>query len=232
MKNDNMKDGQFADSGPRINTHSSFVRYGAIAGVASPIIFITLVVVMGFLYPGYSHLKNFISDLGALDAPRPYVQRFNFFQFGIGISMVALALYNGMERASRIALIFQLTIGLGIFLSGIFPGHTFHPESHESMLHTLVGVPAFLLIILVPFITGWIFRKRTEWRDLARYSIAMSPFLVAMFMLMVHADSQPGGTPGLFQRLFLSTWMLWMILISSRLYSVWRSKGATVRRAS
>jgi hypothetical membrane protein len=212
-----MKGGRSVDAGPRIRT-PSFVRYGAIAGLASPIIFITLVVVMGSLYPGYSHLKNFISDLGALDAPRPYVQRLNFFQFGIGISVLALALYNGMERASRIGLASQLTIGLGIFLSGVFPGETSDPESHESLLHNLMGVPAFLLIILVPFITGWTFRKRDEWRDLARYSIAMTPLLVALFILMGYADSRPRGTPGLFQRLFMGTWILWMILISSRLY--------------
>jgi amino acid transporter len=81
-----------------------------------------------------------------------------------------------------------------------------------------MGVPAFLLMILVPFITGWTFRKRDEWRDLARYSIAMTPLLVALFILMGYADSRPGGTPGLFQRLFMGTWILWMILISSRLY--------------
>jgi hypothetical membrane protein len=191
-------------------------------GVASPIIFIALVVVMGSLYPGYSHLTNFISDLGALDAPYeaplPQVQRFNFFQFGVGISVLALALYNGMERPSRIGLAFQLAIGLGIFLSGIFPGHRSHPESHESLLHTLVGVPAFLLIMLVPLITGWAFRKREKWRDLAPYSLAMTPVLIAMFILMGHADSRPGGAPGLFQRLFVSTWIVWMILVSSRLY--------------
>jgi hypothetical protein len=42
--------------------------------------------------------------------------------------------------------------------------------------------------------------------------------LIAMFALMVHADSRPGGAPGLFQRLFVGTGMLWMILISARIY--------------
>jgi hypothetical membrane protein len=197
---------------------SSFVRYGALVGLASPIIWFILVVVMGSLYPGYSHLTNFISDLGALDAPRPYVQRLNFFQFGIGISVLALALYRGTASRSRMELGFQLTIGLGIFLSGIYPGHTFEPESRASLLHSIVGVPAFLLIILVPLITGWRLRKRAEWKDLARYSMAMAPVLVAMFILMIRADISPGGTPGLFQRIFLGTWMLWMILVSLRLY--------------
>jgi hypothetical protein len=46
----------------------------------------------------------------------------------------------------------------------------------------------------------------------------MTPLLIGMFILMGYADSQRGGAPGLFQRLFVGTWMLWMILISSRLY--------------
>jgi hypothetical protein len=48
--------------------------------------------------------------------------------------------------------------------------------------------------------------------------MAMAPVLVAMFILMIRADISPGGTPGLFQRIFLGTWMLWMILVSLRLY--------------
>jgi hypothetical membrane protein len=213
-----MKGRLSVDPGLKIKTGSSFVRSGAVAGLASPSIFIILVVVMGALYPGYSHLTNFISDLGALDAPRPHVQRLNFFQFGTGIAVLGLALYKGMERPSRIGLAFQLTIGLGIFLSGIFPGHTFDPGSRATLLHNLVGVPAFLLIMIVPLVAGWGFRKREKWQDLARSSMAMTPVLVAMFILMARADSSPGGTPGLFQRLFIGTWLLWMILVSLRLY--------------
>lgn len=75
---------------------------------------------------------NFITDLGALDAPLPHVQRLNFFQFGIGITALAVALYKGMEHPSRVALALQVTIGVGIFLSGIFPGHSNDPGSRES----------------------------------------------------------------------------------------------------
>lgn len=189
-----------------------------------------LVIVTGSLYPGYSHLTNFTSDLGALDAPLDatltHVQRFDFSQFGIGISVLALTAYNGMERPSCIGLAFQLTIGLGIFLSGIFPGHGLEPEARESLLYNPVGIPAILLVMFVPLVSGWTFRKREESNDLARYSIAMTPLLIAMFIPMGYADSQPGGAPGLFQRLSVGTWLLWMLLISTRPYrlKVERSK--------
>jgi hypothetical membrane protein len=107
-------------------------------------LFVLLVVVMGFIHPGYSHLTNFISDLGALDAPMPFVQRLNFFQFGIGITALAWALYMGMEHPSRIALVLQVIIGVGIFLSGVFPGHSNDPGSRETMLHNLSWYPSFL----------------------------------------------------------------------------------------
>jgi hypothetical membrane protein len=198
-------------------TGTSFARCGAIVGLATPILFILLVVVMGFLHPGYSHLTNFISDLGALDAPLPYVQRLNFFQLGIGIAILAVELYKGTERASRVALAFQLAIGFGIFLSGIFPGHSDDPESRATLLHNLAGGPAFLLIMMVPLVAGWRFRQRKQWKDLAGYSMAMTPVLVAMFVLMGRADGMPGGFPGLFQRLFIGIWLFWMILVSCRL---------------
>jgi len=200
-------------------TGSNFVKYGALIGLGSPIVWILLVVVMGFFYPNYSHLTNFISELGSLDAPQPYVQRLNFFQFGMSISVLAVALYKGMERPSILVLVFQLIIGLGIFLSGIFPGDMSDLESHTSMMHNLVGVPAFLLIILTPLISGLKFRKNNMWKDLAPYSMIMSPVLATMLFLMIRADIvETDGFPGLYQRIFLGIWILWMILISLRLY--------------
>jgi hypothetical protein len=94
------------------STRTGFVRRAAALGIGSPVVFVLLVIVMGFIHPGYSHLTNFISDLGALDAPMPYVQRLNFFQFGMGITALAWALYLGMEQPSRVALVLQLTIGV------------------------------------------------------------------------------------------------------------------------
>lgn len=200
------------------STRTGFVRRAAVLGIGSPMLFVLLVVVMGFIHPGYSHLTNFISDLGALDAPMPYVQRLNFFQFGIGIAALAWGLYLGMEQPSRVALVLQVVIGVGIFLSGIFPGHSNDPGSRESMLHNVVGIPAFLMIMLVPLVVGLRFRRSEVWRDLSTFSMSMTPVLVSLFVLMARADPSPTGNPGLFQRLFIGTWLLWMVMIARRLY--------------
>lgn len=201
-----------------IKTSSSFVRYGAIIGLVSPIIWILLVILMSSLHDNYSHLTNFISELGAIEAPNPFVQRINFFQFGFSILVLAVALYKGMARPSIIVLVFQIIIGLGIFLSGIFPGNITDPKSYSSMMHDLVGLPAFLLIILIPLITGWKFRNRESWKDLAPYSMLMTPVLLLMLYLMIRADTVvQNGFPGLYQRIFLGIWIIWMILVSLRL---------------
>lgn len=200
------------------------VRFGAVVGLASPLLFALLVVVMGALRPDYSHLTNFISDLGALDAPSPYVQRLNFLQFGLGNAILAIALFRGMAKPSRIALVFQLVIGLGIFLSAFFPGHTDDPASRASMMHNVVGIPAFVLIMLVPLVAGWRFRLSEEWRRLSGFSMAMTPTLIVLFVLMARADGAPGGTPGLYQRLFIGTWMVWMVVVSVRLLRLPRER--------
>jgi hypothetical protein len=48
--------------------------------------------------------------------------------------------------------------------------------------------------------------------------MSMTPVLVTMFVLMARADASPTGNPGLFQRLFIGTWLLWMVMIARRLY--------------
>jgi len=199
-------------------TDSNFVRNGAMLGIVSPIVWIMLIILMGLLNPDYSHLTNFISDLGAIEAPNPYVQRINFFQFGFSISLLAIAIFKGMERSSVAMLILQLIIGLGIFFSGVFPGHSLDPESHKSFLHNIVGLPAFICIILLPLIAGFKFRRMDNWKDLANYSMLMTPVLALMLFLMIREDIvEDNGYPGLYQRFFIGIWILWIIMVSIRL---------------
>ena len=200
------------------NPRSNYVRIGAILSIVSPIVWIFLIILMGFLYPDYSHLTNFISDLGAIEAPNPYVQRINFFQFGLSIVLLAIAIFKSMERSSVVILILQLIIGIGIFFSGIFPGHSLDPESHESFLHNIVGLPAFICIILLPLIAGFKFRRIDNWKGLANYSMLMSPILALMLFLMIREDIVvDNGYPGLYQRFFIGIWILWIIMVSIRL---------------
>ena len=75
--------------------------------------------------------------------------------------------------------------------------------------------------MLIPLITGWKFRKREEWKDIAPYAMLISPILLLMFFLMIRADvAVENGHPGLYQRFFLGLWILWMILVSLRLMKI------------
>ena len=47
----------------------------AICGIISPVVFAILILLAGSLRPEYSHLINFVSELGAVDAPNAIIQR-------------------------------------------------------------------------------------------------------------------------------------------------------------
>ena len=68
----------------------------AICGIIAPIIFAIIVIIAGFLRPDYSHLTDFVSELGAVGAPNAIIQRINFVLLGILIVAFTFGLHRGI----------------------------------------------------------------------------------------------------------------------------------------
>lgn len=113
-----------------------------------------------------------------------------------------------------------MLIGVGIFMSGVFPGHAADATSRESFVHGVVGLPAFLLIVALPSVAGRRFSHDETWRDLSRPSYVLTPLLAVLLVLMGWSDGLPDGRPGMFQRIFIGTWMAWMVTLGARLNAV------------
>ena len=55
----------------------------AVCGLSAPLIYATAAITAGFEYPGYDHLKNFISELGASGSPTAGIMNSGFLAYGI-----------------------------------------------------------------------------------------------------------------------------------------------------
>ena len=104
--------------------NDTLLRILALCGIVGPIIFAVLVTVSGFLYDGYSHSSQAISELAGSDAESPLLQTINFFIIGSAVMALAVGLHRGIGggRGSVIgpALIFVFGASSGIG-NGIFP---------------------------------------------------------------------------------------------------------------
>jgi len=81
------------------------LRILAICGIIGPITYAIVLTVLGVLWPGYNPVRQYMSELGAVDAPHAFLMNVLGFHV-LGVSMVALGLglvINSFLRLSLIA---------------------------------------------------------------------------------------------------------------------------------
>ena len=130
--------------------NDTLLRILALCGIVGPIIFAVLVTVSGFLYDGYSHSSQAISELAGSDAESPLLQTINFFIIGSAVMALAVGLHRGIGggRGSVIgpALIFVFGASSGI---GIFPCDSgCDGATGLGFMHNLTGLIGFVAAIV------------------------------------------------------------------------------------
>ena len=77
-------------------TQDNLLKGLALCGVAIPIVFAVLVTVGGFIYEGYSHVTQAVSELSGVEAQHPWLQTTNFFVVGSLFVPFSLGLHRGI----------------------------------------------------------------------------------------------------------------------------------------
>jgi hypothetical membrane protein len=203
------------------------------------VLFTTVVVLCAALRPGYSHLSQFMSELGATGTPNAALMNVaGFIPTGLLIAAFGVALTRSLGSGVRSLLAGALVtlFGVGVFLAGIFscdagcptgPGTTLEARTHDA-----VSIPAFISAILGIGLWGFEFRRRPGWDRIWKYSAASSA--AAAVCLVATASSIDGRVlTGLWQRLLLGTLFVWYAVIAVRLYTgAWTSASLPRRGAA
>ena len=147
------------------SVRTGLVRRAAVLGIASPVLFVLLVVVMGFVHPRILASRELHQRSGC---PRCAVAACATTEF--------LSVRHRHYSSCR-----GIVQGNGASVPGR-PGAS--SDDRGGYLS---------------------FRHLSRAFQRSRFSRvqAMTPVLVAMFVLMARADASPTGAPGLFQRLFI-----------------------------
>lgn len=208
-----------------VNSHpEKNLRLYAACGVIAPIFFGLMVIIEGFLVPGYSWVSQPISDLGAFSLYGSYaiLQTLNFWVFGALVFVFALGLRSTL-MGSRALVTTLALFGLMAFLAGVFSDQ---PYPFPGDAHVLVSAVAFTLIILCQFI-AWKRLRRTSsgsvgegWGLYAKYSLVSGILSVVFFSPIgaFGADYQ-----GIWQRLFIVVPWLWIEVMALRVLRLSRT---------
>ncbi|MEJ0087884.1 MAG: DUF998 domain-containing protein [Pseudomonadota bacterium] len=199
------------------NKMSNSSSTGALAAFAARACFVVMalmVVVAGALTPGYSHVSQFISELGARGSPYEWPVRFaGFLPSGVlllafcGFAFAALP----RSRGAALGLLGLAVYAVGYVVAASFPcdlGCRPETPSTSQLIHNAVGLLGYLL---APAFLLALARAALAWPDAGRLVVAgYVASGAALVGLLTFSPSSPAA--GLSQRLMECAVLAWAVL--------------------
>lgn len=190
-------------------------------------VFPSVVVILNLLQaPGYSWRGNAMSELAL---GRGGALMFAAFTcMGAGTLLVAVLLHRELPGA-KLGPAALILAGLLDVTSAIF--HTNHsgaPATTTSDIHLVAGITTFVLMVLAMFAMVRPFRRSERWSTFALPTLAWSVIAFATFFLSpILGDADFG----LIQRLFVATWLSWLLATALRARHAVNPRASEVRNS-
>jgi hypothetical membrane protein len=208
------------ETSTRSNLSRSHLRLYSLCGVIAPIFFVLMVIVEGLLVPGYSHVSQQVSDLGAYALYGSYalLQNLNFCVFGTLVIAFAIGLRHELPASRAITTSLGLC-GVLFFLLGFFPDE---PIPWPAAAHYLIAQASGLSILLSEFFAWRRLRHSVAdegvgWTRYGRFSLVS--LVLAVISFITYATFGQRGSPiaGLLQRVMGAFILLWIEVMALRL---------------
>ena len=166
-------------------------------------------------YPGYDHLQQAMSQLGAVGAPtHSWSPLLNNFPLAVLFALFAWGLARRWQ-GSKVALASAALVllhGLGSLGTGWFPCDQGCAPAHPSLsqqLHNASGLLMFLTLTLASALWIWAGKRVAGSPALGRFSLACVIGAIITVVLMAQA-AKSGQLFGLYQRLNYAVAVIWV----------------------
>jgi hypothetical protein len=201
------------------------MRVLLLGGALGPALYTVLVVVCGALRPGYSHVGQLISELGARGTTHAGLLNLaGAIPAGALIAGFAAATLSVLRLGRRAILAGCLFMfyGLGMITFGIVPCDPGCPSPGPAStlpgtIHSGVALAASVAAVAGIGLWAWEFRQRPAFRNLSRFS-ALSSAAGLAFLITFMASLHSRAVIGLWQRLLVGTLFLWCVVVALRLF--------------
>ena len=201
--------------------HRGFLQFAAWVGVVSPVLFVLVFSLDGFLQPGYSTLSQMISWLAL--RPNGWVQDGNFVVFGLLLVLFAIGFFLRMRPLMSKKWLWTSTIlllvsGAGWANDGVFvsdapgdPGLTVH-----GMLHNIGFLVIFSLLVITFFIIGRQLLNVSAWRRYGWYATVSGFAALGLFLFQIYTGLDAPQIAGLANRLLIIEAVAWYAVMGCR----------------
>ncbi|MEN8153395.1 MAG: DUF998 domain-containing protein [Acidobacteriota bacterium] len=174
------------------------------SGFIIPIIFWGTTIISGLMTENYNHLRNLVSELGAMGTKTQYI-----FTTGLVLSSIlSIFFVIGLYRSAKgtglktIPVLFILTFSFSIFGAAVFP--------LPLRLHGILGLPSMLLP-LSPLLAMILWKTRTI------PGVKLTSGIILLIMALGFSVLVPDVMDnyfGLKQRFFHLGWTLWFLYLA------------------
>lgn len=196
-----------------------------ISGAIAVFLYVLHVLLGGWLWEGYSHLHQPISDLTAQGAPDRGMLTVITVLYGICSISFAGSAYLVFRRFApklvRVGMLIFLAMHLVSISYGLFPQDAAGaPITFTGVMHLVVTALIVPLTILAPLLVGIGSRKDANFKRYGNYSLATGLFILIAGGTTAVFFAQ--GLPyfGLVERLNIGALQLWMLVTSLMLFTM------------
>lgn len=186
-----------------------------LCGLVSPVWLALGVTIAGSLYPGYSHVDQALSLLGAVDAPTHGVSPLiNNYPLGVLLLLFGLGVFATFKVSlpARLTGVLIMLHGLGSLATGYFAcdsGCGLAQPSASQHLHNLAGAVMAFSLLLASFMWIFLARRVLQSKGLLWFSLILT-LIAAMMLPWMAAAVQMGHGFGLYQRMNYGASLIWV----------------------
>jgi len=198
----------------------------ATLAVAGMVYYLVSGLALQFLRPDYSVVETAMSAYAV--GEYGFVETIAFAFDGLAILALGGGLLMTVSASGRspAGLILLGLVGVGRLLEAAFatdvpPGPV--PRTTAGVVHTAVAFAVFVLVVAAALLISRRLGKDPTWQAYQRPAIWMSwasSATLGLFLLQSLVGLGAGHTFGLFEKIFLVSWHIWVLMTASQLRSI------------
>lgn len=194
----------------------------AICGIIGPPIYAIVVITLGSLWTGYSHVTQSMSELGSVGAPHAVVMNtVGFPLLGILLMTFALGLYRGLRngKSAGIGCTLVALSGGAVLMTGIFPCDAGCVDVTKiGTTHSVFATISALTMMFAPLAVLPALGSDSRWRNYALFSLIIGIAVAISSALYGFTVFQ--AWEGVMQRLSMGIALLWIEVMAIKLLSL------------
>lgn len=198
-----------------------------IFGILGVVVFVTTVIIGGYLFPGYSHLEQLISESYATGTAYEWPLRwYGFIPSGFMLMLFGFLAPLNFPKSSVLKMGFYgiaIFYGIATIITGLFPcdfgcNEDFVNPSLSQLIHNLSGTLTYFVVPICLLLVSLKLKTFISKSSISKILLALS--LLAIVCTVILIVNHQMTYIGLIQRCIEGSILLWIVMLCLNLKNI------------